>query len=107
MVALSFKMALIASTDPERDDIQKVKAALAAAQSVMLGKLRVDEVSFRASREDRTQEYLERFRPIEIEMAERRLKPAELPRFNALIEQGLGVDEAVAIARENNPAQPH
>jgi hypothetical protein len=60
--SLAFKMALIASTDVATASDARIKAALSAAQSIVLTKARVDEVGLsRAPGPDRTAEHWARW----------------------------------------------
>jgi hypothetical protein len=68
-------------------------------QSVLLLKVKVDETRFKA--QVRSEEYLARFRQIQIKHEGTRLKSDQLSRFEALMEQGLKADTAARAAREN------
>jgi hypothetical protein len=96
--SLAYKMRLVATTNPETDDIQKVKAALSAAQTLLQGKIRVDESALQRRTEvDRSAELLARWNALKAEHAARgglevidgkvvRLKPsAPGPAENALV----------------------
>jgi hypothetical protein len=63
--SLAFKMALIASTDVATASDARIKAALSAAQSVILTKARVDEVGLsHVPGPDRTAEHLKRWQEL-------------------------------------------
>jgi hypothetical protein len=59
--SLSFKMALIASTDVATASDARIRAALNAAQSIVLIKARIDEAKFHAPRPDRMEEHWARW----------------------------------------------
>jgi hypothetical protein len=65
--SLAFKMALIATTDPATATDARVRAALGAAQSITLVKVRVDEARFHAQPPDRSEEYPARWERIKRE----------------------------------------
>ena len=65
--ALTWKMALIATTDPATASDARVKAALAAAQSIVLSKIRVDEMQFRPQPPSRMAEHLARWQKLKAE----------------------------------------
>jgi hypothetical protein len=62
--SLSFKMALIASTDVATATDARIRAALNAAQSIVLIKARIDEAKFHAPLPDRTAEHLARWQAL-------------------------------------------
>jgi hypothetical protein len=59
--SLAFKMALIASTDVATASDARIRAALNAAQSIVLIKARIDEARFHAPPPDRMEEYRARW----------------------------------------------
>jgi hypothetical protein len=65
--SLSFKMALIASTDVATASDARIRAALNAAQSIVLIKARIDEARFHAPLPDRSEEYRARWEKLKRE----------------------------------------
>jgi hypothetical protein len=73
--SLAFKMALIASTDVATATDARIKAALSAAQSIVLTKARVDEVGLsRAPGPDRTAEHWARWEALKRDGVSRQIR---------------------------------
>jgi hypothetical protein len=69
--SLNFKMALIASTDVATASDARIRAALNAAQSIVLIKARIDEVKFHAAPPDNSAEHRVRWERLKRERAAR------------------------------------